>query len=393
MGEEEKDGGESIPTSPGGISPSASPVTPLPQSKESAKVVSFFDNLVRSKKREEISDQDRQQAFETFDSDQDGLLSVPEFVQMCRSLFRSAEGEFYLLDAKEVTGIFALFDENKDGYVDTEEYGFCWNKWIVPVCYPRSAFLVIDVQNDFITGTLAIINCPAKHKGEDVVPVVNKLLATVPWNHVVYSLDWHPADHVSFIDNVHMRDLHPSCKVTAKDAVVYDTVVFAGPPPMEQKLWPRHCVQKSWGSEIHEGVNIVEGATFIHKGTNPEIDSYSAFWDNNKLSETDLNQKLLERGITDVYCSGIAYDVCVGATAKHAVEHMYRTVLVDDACRGILDEDIKGTQKYIRDRNGLVVHSSKVLDMVLGFDRNPVLGYAAASKLRSLKSRSSAAVK
>ncbi|CAG0900001.1 unnamed protein product [Cyprideis torosa] len=384
----EENGGESIHTSPGAISP----VTPLPQSKESAKLDSFFDNLVRSKKREEISDQDRQQAFETFDSDQDGLLSVPEFVEMCRSLFRSAEGESYLRDAKEVTGIFALFDENKDGYVDTEEYDFCWNKWIVPICYPRSAFLVIDVQNDFISGPLAIVNCPAKHKGEDVVPVINKLLATVPWNHVVYTLDWHPADHVSFIDNVHMRDLHPSCKVTAKDVAVYDTVVFAGPPPTEQKLWPRHCVQNSWGSEIHEGVNIVEGATFIHKGNNPEVDSYSAFWDNNKLSETDLNQKLLERGITDVYCSGITYDICVAATAEDAVE-MYRTVVVDDAGRGIVEEDIKKTQKYIRDRNGLVVHSSKVLDMVLGFDRNIVLGHAAAAKLRSLKSRSSATVK
>lgn len=73
---------------------------------------------------------------------------------------------------------------------------------------------------------------------------------------VFYSLDWHPSDHVSFIDNIKKRALHASSPLDADNAQVYDTVVFAGPPPMKQKLWPRHCVQDSWGSELHKDLKV-----------------------------------------------------------------------------------------------------------------------------------------
>ncbi|RVE52563.1 hypothetical protein evm_002682 [Chilo suppressalis] len=85
-----------------------------------------------------------------------------------------------------------------------------------------------------------------------VVEPINRLLDTVPFDAVFYSLDWHPPDHVSFIDNVHMRELHPSSPVSADKAQAYDTVVFAGPPPMKQRLWPRHCVQDTWGADLHK---------------------------------------------------------------------------------------------------------------------------------------------
>lgn len=71
-----------------------------------------------------------------------------------------------------------------------------------------------------------------------------------------YSLDWHPADHVSFVDNIKKRALHTTSPLDADNAQVYDTVVFAGPPPMKQKLWPRHCVQDSWGSELHKDLKV-----------------------------------------------------------------------------------------------------------------------------------------
>lgn len=150
---------------------------------------------------------------------------------------------------------------------------------------------------------------------------------------VFYSLDWHPSDHVSFIDNVKKRALHSSSPLDADNAQVYDTVVFAGPPPMNQKLWPRHCVQDSWGSELHKDLKVssrwfvcdwctvthvnsspqmVENGIKVYKGTNPEVDSYSVFWDNKKLSDTSLIAQLKSRGVTDVYVCGLAYDVCVG---------------------------------------------------------------------------------
>ena len=78
---------------------------------------------------------------------------------------------------------------------------------------PRSAFVIVDVQNDFISGSLAIKNCPAGQHGEEVVPPINTLLDTVPFTMHCYSLDWHPQDHISFIDNVKMRKFSPDSKV------------------------------------------------------------------------------------------------------------------------------------------------------------------------------------
>lgn len=81
----------------------------------------------------------------------------------------------------------------------------CWNRWIKVCTRPRSAFLVVDVQNDFISGSLNIKQCAAQHDGSEVIEPINRLLDSVPFDAFFYSLDWHPVDHVSFIDNLHMR--------------------------------------------------------------------------------------------------------------------------------------------------------------------------------------------
>lgn len=86
---------------------------------------------------------------------------------------------------------------------------------------PRSAFLIVDVQHDFIDGSLALKNCPAKQDGVEVVPVINSLIEKVPFDVVAYTLDWHPEDHCSFIDNVHMRKLSPNSPVNFLLAYVY----------------------------------------------------------------------------------------------------------------------------------------------------------------------------
>ncbi|KAG0715057.1 Nicotinamidase [Chionoecetes opilio] len=96
---------------------------------------------------------------------------------------------------------------------------------------------------------------------------------------------------------------------------VYDTAIFDvnnDDTPMEQKLWPRHCVQNSWGAELHEDLKVVEDAILVYKGTDPDTDSYSVFWDNNKKFHTKLNEELKKRDVTDVFVCGVAYDVCVG---------------------------------------------------------------------------------
>lgn len=162
---------------------------------------------------------------------------------------------------------------------------------------------------------------------------------------------------------------------------MYDTVIFEGPPRIEQKMWPVHCIQGSWGSEIHPDLKIVENAVFVHKGINSEIDSYSAFWDNQKLSETSLNSELQSRGITDVYICGIAYDICVASTARHALENGYRTYLVDDASRGVSREDILEMIKTLIAQGAILVQSREVKDLVEAKDRRLEMGYRSAMLL------------
>jgi len=82
-----------------------------------------------------------------------------------------------------------------------------WVKWIQVILNPKSALIIVDVQNDFIDGSMAVRNSPAGHRGEEVVPVINKLLQEVPFDLVVYSFDWHPIDHISFHENYHKRKI------------------------------------------------------------------------------------------------------------------------------------------------------------------------------------------
>lgn len=154
--------------------------------------------------------------------------------------------------------------------------------------------------------------------------------------------------------------MDPECSIDADSAQVYDTVVFAGNPPTKQRLWPRHCVQDSWGSELHEQLKIVDHGIKIYKGTNPEVDSYSVFWDNKKMSDTTMNAQLKMKGASDIYICGLAYDVCVGATAIDALSAGYRTILIDDCCRGVDLNDIEKTKQTVISSNGVIVHSGEV---------------------------------
>ena len=126
---------------------------------------------------------------------------------------------------------------------------------------------------------------------------------------------------------------------------------------LAQVLWPAHCVQESWGAELHKELKVHPKGRVVHKGINPEVDSYSAFFDNAKLGKTSLEEMIKEEEVSDVYVCGIATDVCVGkkrisvhfvitteqcnvgvcagSTAFHANELGFRTILIDDCSRGI----------------------------------------------------------
>ena len=323
-------------------------------------------------------------SFQSFDKDRDLSINIAEWTSLLKALFRNDKGVPYPIDEYQANDLFNIFNKGGDGSMSKEEYHFCWNNWIKKIVRPVSALLVVDVQNDFISGTLSISNCPAGQNGEDVVAPINKMIETIPFDEYFYSLDWHPEDHISFYENVHTRELDADSAITDHTKTnVFDLVVFKGPPKTEQILWPAHCIQESWGAEFHKDLTIHPKGLVVKKGCTPYIDSYSAFFDNKKLGQTELESLLRSRGVTDVYVCGIAYDVCVASTAYHAQELGFRTVLIDDASKGINHDGIKGTIEKIKANHGCVVDSTEVKAMVQGRDRRVELGYQLAIACRT----------
>ena len=239
---------------------------------------------------------------------------------------------------------------------------------------PVSALLIIDVQNDFIIGSLALKNCPSKQNGEEVVPVINQLIDSSDFEVIVYSFDWHPANHISFYDNLPLRaDLLTEDSIPLANLSVYSIATFnvSGVAKMQQTLWPRHCVQKTVGAQTYPELNLLQeqnepNRTVIHiyKGTKPDIDSYSAFWDNLKLSETSLHQQLTAKNVTQVFVAGLATDWCVYSTAVHAMEHGYKTFIIEDASRGVDETAIKQRMNDFIDKKGRVIRSDQVKDFL-----------------------------
>merc|ERR1712214_145106 len=151
--------------------------------------------------------------FKSFDKDEDNAMNINEFTALIKALFRNEKGRPYQVDNYMITEIFNIFNKQGDGSMSKEEFAYCCNNWIEKIVRPVSALLVVDVQNDFISGSLAIVNCPAGEKGEEVVEPINKMIDTVKFNEVAYSLDWHPANHISFADNVTLRKLDESSPI------------------------------------------------------------------------------------------------------------------------------------------------------------------------------------
>jgi nicotinamidase/pyrazinamidase len=175
-----------------------------------------------------------------------------------------------------------------------------------------AALLVIDVQNDFCPGgSLAV------PKADAIVPVVNRLMPLFPI--VVATQDWHPRDHVSFASN------HPGAKP-------FDVVERDG---FSQTLWPDHCIQGTTGAALHAALEVVSVDLILRKGRDRELDSYSAFFENDRRTPTGLAGYLRELRVHRVYLSGLATDVCVYHSARDAVKLGLSVALVEDAARGI----------------------------------------------------------
>jgi nicotinamidase/pyrazinamidase len=176
----------------------------------------------------------------------------------------------------------------------------------------RDALLLVDVQNDFVPGG----SLPVPRGGE-VVPLANRLAHR--FRHVVLTQDWHPRGHVSF------ASAHPGRRPFERLTL----------PSGEQVLWPDHCVQGTRGAELHPDLDVPHAELILRKGVRPEIDSYSAFFDDDRQTPTGLGGYLRERGITRVFLAGLAFDFCVRYSAEDAQRIGLRAVVVEEACRAI----------------------------------------------------------
>jgi nicotinamidase/pyrazinamidase len=172
--------------------------------------------------------------------------------------------------------------------------------------------VVIDVQNDFCPkGALPVGD------GDAVVPVINRLMTQ--FQQCVATQDWHPKEHSSFFSN-------------HQGGQAFTTVTMAYGP---QTLWPPHCVQGEDGAEFHRDLDQSRIEMVIRKGFRPEIDSYSAFFENDRKTSTGLGGYLRERGIKRAYFAGLATDYCVAYSALDCAGMGFETAVILDACRAI----------------------------------------------------------
>jgi nicotinamidase/pyrazinamidase len=186
----------------------------------------------------------------------------------------------------------------------------------------RDVLLVVDVQNDFCPGgNLAV------PQGDEVVPVINQLAAR--FAHVILTQDWHPRGHLSFASS------HSGKQPFETIEVAYGT----------QVLWPDHCVQGTPGAEFRPDLEIPHAELVLRKGYHRAIDSYSAFFENDRKTHTGLAAYLRERGLNRVFVAGLAFDFCVRFSCEDAHRQHFEAIVVEDACRGI---DLAGSMRKTR---------------------------------------------
>ena len=181
----------------------------------------------------------------------------------------------------------------------------------------KTALLIIDVQNDFCpAGALEVAG------GNEIVPYINKEM--VKYDCVVLTQDWHPKGHSSFATSHEGKNPLELIKM----------------PYGDQVLWPDHCVQGSKGAEFHPDLNIEQANAIIRKGSNPLIDSYSAFFENDRKTSTGLDGYLKSLEIEKISLVGLATDFCVNYSAQDAANLGYKVSVLEKMCRAI---DLNGS--------------------------------------------------
>lgn len=203
---------------------------------------------------------------------------------------------------------------------------------------PHDVLLVVDVQNDFCPGgALPVAN------GDQVLAPIHRIAPR--FRHVLLTQDWHPANHTSFAAN------HPGKHPYQSIQLSYGA----------QTLWPVHCVQGSDGARFHAGLHLPQAELILRKGFHADIDSYSAFFENDRVTPTGLASYLRERGLKRIFLAGLAYDYCVAYSALDARRLNLPVVVIRDACRAIdLDGSVARMEAEFAKSGVTVIESPEI---------------------------------
>ena len=202
----------------------------------------------------------------------------------------------------------------------------------------HDVLIVVDVQNDFCPGgALAVPG------GDAVIEPIHRIAPL--FGRILLTQDWHPANHSSF------ATAHPGKQPFESIELAYGT----------QTLWPPHCVQGSKGAEVHPALQLPQVELILRKGFRPEIDSYSAFFENDRTTPTGLAGYLRERGLTRAFFTGLAYDYCVGYSALDARRLGLLAFVLRDACRAIgLNDSVAAIEAEFAKAGVTVLESSEL---------------------------------
>tara|TARA_B110000263_G_scaffold131412_1_gene114243 strand:- start:155 stop:880 length:726 start_codon:yes stop_codon:yes gene_type:complete len=202
------------------------------------------------------------------------------------------------------------------------------NKLPLNIGMDTDVLLVIDVQNDFCPGgSLGVKD------GDKIIKNINSIQDK--FNNVVLTQDWHPKNHSSFVTEY-------------KDKEVFSTVKM---PYGDQTIWPAHCIQGTKGADFHKDLNTLKANTIIRKGFRREIDSYSAFWENDRVTPTGLEGSLKSLGVNRVFVCGLALDFCVAYSAIDSSIAGFDTFVLMNATKpvdlpGSIDTTLEAFKKY-----------------------------------------------
>lgn len=205
--------------------------------------------------------------------------------------------------------------------------------------FTMKALLIVDVQNDFCPqGALGVKN------GDQIIPVINQLSSQ--FDSVILTQDWHPANHSSFASLHHEKEPYDS--ITKEYG--------------EQILWPDHCIQNSKGADFHPELETTKAQLIIRKGFRAEIDSYSAFFENDQQTVTGLSGYLKNHNVDSIYLCGLALDFCVKWSALDGIKEGFTVYLVRDASKGIdLNNSVEKALKEMKEAGVQSISSAEIV--------------------------------